>query len=82
MKTHLNNSIPMYLRPNQVESKIGISTKKLRNLKDIVFKKGIHYFIPTGLTHPLWNRDALLEWVNGNETNETPSLVDEMLNNK
>lgn len=74
-------NIPMYLRPNQVESEIGISSKTLRVLKDTIFKRGVHYFIPTGLTHPLWNRDALLNWINGNERNEVTTLVNDILNN-
>jgi hypothetical protein len=73
--------LPMYLKPNQVQSNLGISTNTLRDLKDKVFKKGIHYFIPTGLTHPLWNRDALLEWINGNESEEISTLVNDILNN-
>lgn len=72
---------PMYLRPNQVESQIGISAKILRDLKDIVFQKGIHYFIPQGLHHPLWNRDALLEWISGDETDNISSIVNDILNN-
>lgn len=71
----------MYLRPNQVENEIGISAKTLRDLKDSIFKKGTHYFIPKGLCHPLWNRDALLAWINGNETDEISQLVDDILNN-
>lgn len=74
-------NIPMYLRPNQVENEIGISAKMLRELKDTVFKKGTHYFIPAGLTHPLWNRDALLSWINGNDYDEISSLVNDILNN-
>lgn len=74
-------NLPMYLRPGEVESKIGISVKTLRDLKDHVFKKGTHYFIPPGLKHPLWNRDALLEWINGNETDEVTSMVNDILNN-
>jgi len=73
---------PMYLRPNQVQSEIGISTKILRDLKDVVFKKGTHYFVPVGLTHPLWNRDALLSWISGNDCDEISSLVNDILNNK
>jgi len=71
----------MLLKPRQVESGIGISAKTLRDLKDTIFKKGIHYFIPPGLKHPLWHRDALWEWVKGDETNEAEALVDEILNN-
>lgn len=72
----------MLLRPRQVELGIGISSKTLRDLKDSIFKKGIHYFIPPGLKHPLWNRDALWAWVNGDETDEASELVDKILNNK
>lgn len=75
------NDLPMYLRPNQVESQIGISAKTLRDLKDSVFKKGTHYFIPKGLHHPLWDRDALLSWINGNDNDEISSLVNDILNN-
>ena len=74
-------NIPMYLRPKQVESKIGISVNILNDLKDVVFKEGVHYFIPMGLTYVLWNRDSLLDWINGNESNEINSLVNDILKN-
>ena len=76
------SSSPMYLKPSQVQSSIGISAKTLRDLKDTVFKRGVHYFIPPGLTHPLWNRDALLSWIQGDSGDDVSSLVDEILNNK
>lgn len=76
------NNIPMYLKPNQVVSEIGISTKTLRDLKDSVFIQGVHYFIPSGLKHPLWNRDALLSWIQGDNKDEVSSLVDDILGNK
>ena len=76
------NNIPMYLKPNQVENFIGISSKTLANLKDTVFIRGIHYSIPNGLKNPLWNRDALLSWINGDSKDEISSLVDNILNNK
>jgi len=76
------NTLPMYLRPNQVESGLGISSKTLRDLKDDIFIKGIHYFVPSGLTHPLWDRDALLSWIKGDNKDEVSSLVDEILKNK
>ena len=76
------HNLPMYLRPNEVETKIGISSKTLRDLKDTVLIKGIHYFIPHGLTHPLWNRDALLAWINGDTQDNVSALVDEILKNK
>lgn len=76
------SSIPLYLRPNQVESLIGISSKVLRDLKDTKFIKGIHYCIPDGLAHPLWNRDALLAWINGDNKDEVSALVDSILKNK
>ena len=76
------NNIPLYLRPNQVESLIGISSRMLREFKDIKFIKGIHYCVPDGLTHPLWNRDALLAWINGDNQDEVSSIVDTILKNK
>ncbi len=54
----------------------------LREFKDIKFIKGIHYCVPDGLTHPLWNRDALLAWINGDNQDEVSSIVDTILKNK
>jgi len=76
------NTLPLYLKPNQVQNSLGISAKTLRELKDTIFIKGVHYFIPTGLTHPLWDRDALLAWIKGDDKDEVSSLVDKILNNK
>jgi len=73
--------IPMYLRPSEVKQYIGISQKTLNDLKDEVFQKGIHYFIPPGLKHPLWYRDALLSWVQGDSEDEARSIVDDILHN-
>lgn len=81
MQAKIEN-LPMLLKPREVQRGLGIHEKTLRDLKDTIFKKGIHYFIPPGLKHPLWNRDALWEWVNGNEIDEASALVDEILNNK
>ena len=76
------STIPMYLRPNQVESEIGISTKILSDLKDTIFKQGIHYFIPDGLKYAMWDRDALLSWMKGNCKSEVDMMVDGILNKK
>ncbi len=72
---------PMYLKPSEVKKYLGISQKTLRDLKDDVFLKGIHYFIPKGLRHPLWYRDALVSWVRGDNEDEARLLVDDILHN-
>jgi len=76
------SNIPMFLRPNQVESEIGISTKLLNELKDTIFKQGIHYFIPDGLKYAMWDRDALLSWMKGSSKSEVDIIVDDILNKK
>ena len=79
----MKSNIPMFLKPSQVNELIGINTKTLRDLKDTVFKKGVHYFIPDGMSYSLWKRDELINWIQGsNENNEVDSLVDDILNNK
>ena len=72
--------LPMYLPPSEVQSKIGISTKTLLELKDSVFKRGVHYFIPTGKKYALWKTEALIKWIEGDDCSEEDELVADILN--
>ena len=74
-------NIPMFLKPSEVKSFLGIAPKTLRELKDTVFMKGEHYFIPSGLKYPLWNRDALLSWIKKDGSSEAEIMADEILHN-
>ena len=74
------NNLPMYLTPSDVQTKIGISKKTLEELKGTVFIKGIHYFIPTGRKYAMWDRDALLAWVKGDNSDEISDIVNDILN--
>jgi len=75
-----DNNLPLYLRPKDVEAKIGITIKTLNELKNTVFKKNIHYFIPTGKTYTMWSTSALIEWIKGDDNDAASNLVNEILN--
>ena len=80
-KENIMSKIPMFLKPNEVKVHIGISPKTLRKLKDSVFLKGKHYFIPPGLIHPVWSRDALLSWIQQDGSSEAEIMADDILHN-
>lgn len=72
----------MFLKPRIVESELGITTKTLQEKKDTIFIRGVHYFIPDGLSYPLWDRDALIEWVKRDGIDKRADLMaDKILNN-
>lgn len=75
-------NIPLYLKPNQVQNHLGISSKTLRDLKDTIFIKGTHYFIPIGLKYPIWSSEALINWIKNDNNDEVSSLVNNILGNK
>lgn len=76
------SNLPLYLKPSQVQNDLGISSKTLRDLKDTVFIKGKHYFIPNGLKYALWSSNALISWIENNNEDEVSCLVDDILGNK
>ena len=75
------SKIPMFLKPNEVKAYIGINPKTLNELKDTVLIRGKHYFIPPGLKHPVWNRDALLSWIQQDGNSEAEMIADDILHN-
>lgn len=74
------NNLPLYLKPREVEAQIGISIKTLNELKGTVFKKNIHYFIPTGKTYAMWSTSALLGWIKGDDKDLASIIVNNILN--
>ena len=54
---------PLTLPTGEITKYIGISRDELRQLKKKeIFKRGIHYTIPRGKTHPLWVVEEMEKW--------------------
>ena len=67
-------SAPKFLTTGKLAAYIGVNIRFLKENKDILFRKGEHYFIPAGRVHPLWDVDKMIAWVT--DSNDT---VDEIL---
>ncbi len=59
---------PFALSTGEMAKYLGISRDFLTNNKDVIFKKGVHYNIPPGRTHPLWIVQVMEKWL----MDETP----------
>lgn len=67
-------SAPKFLTTGKMARFLGLNIRFLKENKDVLFQKGVHYFIPDGRVHPMWDTDKMIEWVT--DSNDT---VDEIL---
>lgn len=56
---------PLTLPTGKMANYLGISRDFLKDNKDVIFKKGIHYTIPQGKKHPLWIVSEMEKWALG-----------------
>ena len=55
---------PLSLPTGKMAKYLGISRDELKRLKDAgIFKRGVHYTIPKGKTHPLWVVEEMEKWL-------------------
>ena len=56
-----------YLTTFEAAELLRVKSKTLKNMKARgVFREGVHFFRRAGLG-PRWKRDALIEWLEGNQ---------------
>jgi hypothetical protein len=60
---------------------VGIDNKFLHENKNVLFKKGIHFYIPTGKKYCLWKVEEMVKWVENPKSldEESQKLVDRIL---
>lgn len=66
---------PLYLRTGKMALLIGRSTRWLKEQKDVLFLRGIHYHQPEGEREPFWDIAKVDEWVRSQENNEDIDLI-------
>ncbi|WP_456471185.1 hypothetical protein [Caminibacter sp.] len=70
---------PLTLPTGKMANYLGISRDFLKDNKDVIFKKGIHYTIPQGKKHPLWIVSEMEKWALGQM--QISDTAKEVLNN-
>ena len=65
---------PRFLSTGKMAKHIGVNDKFLKENKGVLFKENIHFFVPDGRSHPLWDVEKMVEWVMGKDSD-----VDEIL---
>ena len=75
------DDLPIFLKPSMVEKLLGISIKTLRDgVKEGLYQKGKHYYIPKGKKYTYWDTKSLFEWmISDNTDNEVQDIVNDIL---
>lgn len=75
------DKLPIFLKPDKVEKFLGISIKTLREgIKQGLYKKGKHFYIPKGKTYTYWDTKSLFEWmISDSNDDEVSNLVNDIL---
>ena len=68
-------STPKFLTTGKMAEYIGVSISFLKDNKDILFKKGVHYFIPPGRSHPLWDTEKMISWVKSDSDAQVNDII-------
>ena len=82
MKETLTQTLPMFMKPSQVEKLLGISYKALKEgASQGIFKKGTHFFIPKGKQFAYWDTQSLIKWMKADTDNDelVTSIIDDIL---
>ena len=82
MKNLLDLSkIPLFLKPKQVEQFLGISINTLnKGVKEGIYERGIHFYIPRGKAHIYWDTNSLYKWMTQDSIDdEVNSIVNDIL---
>lgn len=75
-KAKITELKPLYLRTGKMAALIGRSSRWLKEQKDVLFKKGIHYHQPDGEREPFWDIEKVNDWVRSQEKSQE---IDEIL---
>jgi hypothetical protein len=79
-KVELIKLHPRYLRTGKMAELIGRSTKWLKQNKDVLFIRGVHYYQPDGEREPFWDIQKIDEWIRSqNQNEEVAQIVNSML---
>jgi len=75
------DKLPIFLKPSMVEKLLGISIKTLRDgVKEGLYQKGKHYYIPKGKKYTYWDTKSLFEWmISDNTDDEVENIVNDIL---
>ena len=82
MKVVSTQTIPLFLKPNQVEKLLGISSKTLQEgVSEGIYEKGVHFYIPEGKQYAYWEAEALIKWMKATPKNDAlvASILDDIL---
>jgi hypothetical protein len=66
---------PITLPTGKMAEYLGISKDFLKENKDKIFKKNIHYTIPQGRKYPLWIVEEMEKWALSKQTSPTAQKV-------
>ena len=75
-------TLPMFIKPIQVEKLLGISYKTLQEgISQGIFKKGKHFFIPEGKQFAYWDTQSLINWMKADSCDDemVTSIIDDIL---
>lgn len=74
-------NLPLYLQIGPMSELIGISIKELERKKEILFFKGVHYFIPKGRRNTLWKVDEMIKWIESDYqvSEEAAQIIDQII---
>ena len=67
--------MPLTLPTGKMAEHLGVSRDFLKENKDVIFKRGVHYVIPQGRKHPLWIVSKMEEWVLSENMSDTAKKV-------
>jgi len=72
------NTIPLYLKTNDMAKLIGYSSDYLLNNRDVIFFENIHYFPKSKRIN--WKVSKMIEWVeNQNLSDKAKNILDLVL---
>jgi hypothetical protein len=69
---------PITLPTSKMAAYLGISKDFLLKNKNKLFKKGLHFYEPTGINKTLWNIRQMEKWVIGKEENPFKDILNEL----
>jgi len=69
---------PFTLSTSKMANYLDVSKDFLLKNKEVLFKKGIHYYEPNGLKKTLWNVERMEQWITSKERNPFKDVINEL----
>jgi len=67
-----------YLSTKKISQMLDINERWLREHRDTIFIKGIHFHYPNGFNDCRWNVAAMIDWIE-NSSNATSNIANDIL---